>query len=177
MWRRSWAVTGPTMVYKVSEDLFHTQRYKLGCLGAISHMVQMCNVIQPVLVSQHPPGRLSLTFFRKGNCFILYLFLNQLHWNWDVAFFKQILSRLDILIASRNAAFISPILLRSEVLIASLLRFCNKEVHRLTGLDCIYRGKVMFAPTVDIHIYLHWRTPVKYISTQMNNNNNKKIIL
>lgn len=92
-------------------------------------------------------------------------------------FLSQILSRLDILIACQNATFISPILLRSEVLVTSLLRFCNKEVHRLTGMDCIYRGKVTFAPTVDIHIYLYWRIPVKYISTQMNNNNNNKLIL
>lgn len=63
------------MVYKVSEDLLDRQR--LGCLRAISHMVQMCDVVQPVLVSQHPCERLSLMFVKT--IVSSFICLKQLH--------------------------------------------------------------------------------------------------
>lgn len=51
------------MVYKVSEGLFDTQKYILGCLRAISHVVQICDVIQPVLLSKNRHEKISLIFF------------------------------------------------------------------------------------------------------------------
>lgn len=70
---------------KVNEVLFDTQRCRLGCLAAISHMIQTCDVTQPVLVSQHPCERLSLTVFVKDHCFNLYL-LETITLKWGCLF-------------------------------------------------------------------------------------------
>lgn len=66
-------------------------------------------------------------------------------------FLSQICSRLEILITSWNAALISSILLTSEVLTASLLRFCNKEVHSWDGLPLYRKGHVC-TQTQNTHI-------------------------
>lgn len=49
-------------MYTGREGLFDTQSYRLGCLGAISHMVQPYDIFQPVFLNQHFYEMLSNVF-------------------------------------------------------------------------------------------------------------------